>query len=65
MLVSNRIEIKEKYSIEIEILVNVYDDQRKTHVLELSFTTSVASIRMSRTKLVNNFLSLSILICFF
>jgi hypothetical protein len=32
------------------ILVNVYDDQRKTHVLELCFNTSVASIRMSRTK---------------
>jgi hypothetical protein len=32
------------------ILVNVYDDQRKIHVLELSFNSSVISIRMSRTR---------------
>ena len=32
------------------ILVNVYDDERKTHVLELCFGLSVVSIRMSRTR---------------
>ena len=34
-------------------LVNVYDDERKTHVLELCFSLSVVSIRMSRTRFVN------------
>ncbi|CAF4202478.1 unnamed protein product [Rotaria sp. Silwood2] len=33
-------------------VVNIYDDQRKTHVLELSFHSSITSIRMSRTRLV-------------
>ena len=32
------------------ILVNVYDDERKNHVLELCFSLSVVSIRMSRTR---------------
>ena len=31
-------------------LVNVYDDERKTHVLELCFSLPVVSIRMSRTR---------------
>jgi hypothetical protein len=30
--------------------VNVYDDERKTHVLELCFNSSVVSLRMSRTR---------------
>ncbi|CAF0809953.1 unnamed protein product [Adineta steineri] len=33
-------------------VVNVYDDERKTHVLELCFSLSVVSIRMSRTRLI-------------
>jgi hypothetical protein len=44
---------KKNICIKIEIfffLVNVYDDQRKIHVLELCFNTSVASIRMTRTR---------------
>jgi hypothetical protein len=32
--------------------VNVYDDERKMHVLELCFNSSVVSLRMSRTRLV-------------
>jgi hypothetical protein len=38
------------YFIYLNILVNVYDDERKTHVLELCFSLSVVSIRMSRTR---------------
>lgn len=37
------------------VLVNVYDDQRKTHVLELCFSLSVVSIRMSRTRYARRF----------
>jgi len=44
------------------ILVNVYDDQRKIHVLELSFNSSVISIRMSRTRF--ELLVLIFCICF-
>ncbi|CAF0886386.1 unnamed protein product [Rotaria sp. Silwood1] len=33
-------------------VVNIYDDQRKAHVLELSFQSSVTSIRISRARLV-------------
>lgn len=39
-------------SFEIFSLVNVYDDERKTHVLELCFSLPVVSIRMSRTRLI-------------
>ncbi|CAF0809353.1 unnamed protein product [Adineta ricciae] len=33
-------------------VVNIYDNQLKTHVLELCFNASVMSIRMSRTRLL-------------
>ncbi|CAF0926546.1 unnamed protein product [Adineta steineri] len=33
-------------------VVNIYDNQRKTHVLKLCFKTSIMSVRMSRTKLL-------------
>jgi len=33
-------------------VVNVYDDERKTHVLELCFSLPIVAIRMSRTRLV-------------
>ncbi|CAF1574742.1 unnamed protein product [Rotaria magnacalcarata] len=33
-------------------VVNVYDDERKVHVLELCFSLPVVSIRMSRTRLL-------------
>lgn len=36
--------------IYIFLLVNVYDDEKKTHVLELCFSLSVVSIRMSRSR---------------
>lgn len=39
-------------------LVNVYDDERKTHVLELCFSLSVVSIRMSRSRFNNRSLFL-------
>jgi hypothetical protein len=39
--------------VYVNILVNVYDDERKSHVLELCFNLSVVSIRMSRTRFEN------------
>lgn len=39
-----------RYIELFRFLVNVYDDERKTHVLELCFSLSVVSIRMSRTR---------------
>jgi hypothetical protein len=47
------------------ILVNVYDDQRKAHVLELCFNSSVASVRMSRTKFELYFFDLCVLIFYY
>jgi len=42
--------IQIRFVLSSHCLVNVYDDEKKNHVLELCFNLSVVSIRMSRTK---------------
>ena len=53
--VYHRMLVRRKESMKIQSmkifsLVNVYDDERKIHVLELCFSLPVVSIRMSRTR---------------